>query len=55
MSRDFFRWFIRVILIILIIGGCCESFYFLGETTRDSNNPSQQSYKEDIYDYYNDY
>lgn len=42
-ERDFFRWILRAALVILMIGGCCESFYFLGEIERNTN---YQSYQE---------
>lgn len=30
MKREFFRWFIRVIMIVTMMAGCCESCYYFG-------------------------
>ena len=50
MGRDFFRWFIRLILIIFLMAGCCESFYYLGDMSKDSSN-SYQKHRNNRYNY----
>lgn len=52
MLRDFFRWFIRFLLVILMMAGCCESFYFLGEISETYTTYPNQHYKNEFSDGY---
>ena len=49
--RDFFRWFIRFILIITMMAGCCESCYYFGDMTKDNKYSSPRRTYDYNYDY----
>lgn len=38
MSRDIFRGVIRIALILCIVVSCTETFYFMGELSKNSSN-----------------
>lgn len=48
MARDLFRGIIRTLLVLCLIGGCVEGFYFMGELSKnqtDRYSPYSPYYK----------
>jgi len=35
MARDLFRGIIRTLLVLCLMGGCVEGFYFIGELSKN--------------------
>ena len=38
MSRDLFRGIIRTVLVLCLVASCCETFYFMGELSKNTTN-----------------
>lgn len=45
MCRDLFRGLIRTALVLCLIASCCETFYFMGELSKNTTQ------KYDPYSY----
>ena len=48
MVRDLFRGIIRMLVVVLIIVSCAESFYFMGQL---SDNRINNAYNSRYYNY----
>lgn len=38
MARDLFRGIIRTLLVLCLMGGCVEGFYFMGELSNNQTD-----------------
>lgn len=55
MIRALFRVFIRLMLVICLCAGCCESLYFMQKVTSNQQRQKDNSNRNTQYDYeYND-
>ena len=53
MARDLFRGIIRTLLVLCLMGGCIEGFYFMGKLSKyqtDRYNPYHKNSKSYQYD-----
>ena len=45
MARDLFRGIIRTLLVLCLMGGCVEGFYFMGELSKNQTDRYNPYYK----------
>jgi len=45
MARDLFRGIIRTLLVLCLMGGCVEGFYFMGELSKKQTDRYNPYYK----------
>lgn len=48
MTRDLFRDIIRMLLVLCLMGGCVEGFYFMGELSRNQTDRYNPYYKNSM-------
>ena len=45
MARDLFRGIIRTLLVLCLMGGCVEGFYFMSELSKNQTDRYNPYYK----------